>query len=268
MMGRPVRFGTFLAPNMYSVYQAIVASIGRQLGCATELVVGSSFEQFEAGALDAGFICGLPYVELARRNPSPVELLAAPVLVGERYGGRPIYFSDVIVRRERSFRSFTDLRGCSWAYNDAWSQSGYNVVRYRLKEMGVTGEYFSRVIETGWHQESIRQVCAGRIDASAIDSQVLAVELRNHPELAAQIRIIDTLGPSTIQPVVAGRHLAVDLKAGIRSALLQIGNDPATRTELAAGFIDCFVAIANSSYDDIRAMWLATEETGLLAPSE
>ena len=32
MMGRPVRFGTFLAPNMYSVYQAIVASIGRQLG--------------------------------------------------------------------------------------------------------------------------------------------------------------------------------------------------------------------------------------------
>lgn len=268
MVSRPVRFGTFLAPNMYPVYQAIVTSIGRQLGCVTELVVGSSFEQFEAGALDAGFICGLPYVALARQNPSPVEVLAAPVLVGTRYGGRPIYFSDVIVHRERHFQSFADLRGCSWGYNDPWSQSGYNVVRYRLAEMGLTSEYFSRVVETGWHQESIRQVCAGRIDASAIDSQVLAVELRDHPELGAQLRIIDTLGPSTIQPVVAARHLADELMASLRSALLQVGADPAIRTELSAGFIDYFVPITDTSYDDIRVMWQATEGTGLLTPRE
>ena len=72
---------------MYPVYQAIVAWIGRQLGRATELVVGSAFEQFEAGALDAGFICGLPYVALARQTVSPVELLAAPVLIGGATAG-------------------------------------------------------------------------------------------------------------------------------------------------------------------------------------
>ena len=32
--------------------------------------------------------CGLPYVKLARQPSPPVELLAAPVLQGERYQGR------------------------------------------------------------------------------------------------------------------------------------------------------------------------------------
>ena len=174
----------------------------------------------------------------------------------------------MIVRRERDFKCFADLQGCSWGYNDAWSQSGYNVVLYRLHGLGVRDKYFRQVVETGWHQESIRQVCAGRIDASAIDSQVLAVEMRTHPELVAQLRIIDALGPSTIQPVVAARHLADDLKASLRSLLLRVGADPAIRPELSAGFIDCFVPITDSSYDDIRAMWLATEGSGWLTPRE
>jgi phosphonate transport system substrate-binding protein len=58
---------------------------------------------------------GLPaansYVQLARRNRPPIELPGAPVLQGERYGGRPIYFSDVLVHRDSPFCSFADLRG-------------------------------------------------------------------------------------------------------------------------------------------------------------
>ena len=52
-------------------------------------------------------------------------------------------------------------------------------------------------------------VAAGEVDAAAIDSQVLAIELRDHPALAAELRVIEVLGPSTIQPVVAARHLPV-----------------------------------------------------------
>ena len=73
--------------------------------------------------------------------------------MGDRYGGRPIYFSDVIVHRDSPFRSFLDLRGHSWAYNEPLSHSGYGITRYHLLELGETGGFFSEVVEAGFHEE-------------------------------------------------------------------------------------------------------------------
>ena len=264
MTGDPIRIATFLAPNMIEVYRFVADYVGQEVGVPTELSVGYSFDQFAAGEADVGFICGLPYVQLAREAPRPVELLAAPVLSGERYGGRPIYFSDVIVHVDSPYRSFPDLRDRSWAFNDPDSHSGYNVTRHRLVNMGETRGFFGRVVEAGSHQRSIRMVCSGEVDAAAIDSQVLAVELRDHPELAPQLRVIDTLGPAGIQPVVAASRLPDELKADIMAALLAMGHDPAARDTLAHGFIERFVPVTDANYDDVRAMLVAAEDASFL----
>ena len=76
-MTAPMRFATFLAPNMAPFYRFLADRIGQHLGRPVELVVGRSFDQFEQGEADLGVICGLPYVWLADRHPPPVELLAA-----------------------------------------------------------------------------------------------------------------------------------------------------------------------------------------------
>jgi len=262
---RPLlRFATFLAPSILPVYQAVADYVGQSLGYETELAVGSSFDDFENGQADIGFICGLPYVMLTRREPAPVELLAAPVLEGERYGGQPIYFSDVIVHAESPFRSFADLRGRSWSYNDPDSHSGYGVTRYRLVEIGETQGYFGKVVEAGFHQESIRMVREGEIDASAIDSQVLAVAMRDDPSLARDLLVIDTLGPSTIQPVVAARTLPEGLKSDLQAVILTMHNDPAVRAQLARGLVERFAPVTDATYDDIRHMLRAAEAADFL----
>jgi phosphonate transport system substrate-binding protein len=178
-----IRFATYLAPNMHRVYAQIVSYVGWRVGWPTTLVVGTTFAAFDRGEIDAGFICGWPYVELARprhRSQKPaVDLLAAPVLQGARYAERPICFSDVIVHRDSAHQTFLDLRGCSWAYNDRDSQSGYNITRYTLVRLGETRGFFGRVVEAGFHQEAIRLVASGAVDAAAIDSQVLAVGARH-----------------------------------------------------------------------------------------
>ncbi len=93
----PLRFATYLAPNMLPVYRFLAERIGGRLGCPVELVVGSSFEQFEQGEADLGVICGLPYVWLAARQPSPVEPLAAPVSPACGTSAlRPVYYPDVM----------------------------------------------------------------------------------------------------------------------------------------------------------------------------
>ena len=259
-----IRFASFLAPNMFDVYRFVAGYVGEKLGRQTELSVGRSFDEFAGGDADIGFLCGLPYVELARQPHPPVELLAAPVLTGERYGGRPIYFSDVIVREDSPFRSFSELRGRVWAFNDPDSHSGYNVTRHRLVSMGETEGFFGRVVEAGSHQRSIRMVCSGEIDAAAIDSQVLAVELRDHPALREQIKVIDTLGPAGIQPVVAASRLPGDLKSAVREALLAMGDDPAARKVLDHGFVERFVAVTDDDYEDVRAMLVAAEEADFM----
>jgi phosphonate transport system substrate-binding protein len=251
-----LRFATFLAPNMLPVYRSLAERIGDRLGRPVELVVGTSFDQFDQGEADLGVICGLPYVWLADRHPPPVEPLAAPVLSGERYGGRPVYYSDVIVRHDSRITCLEELRGCSWAYNEPASHSGHTVTLYGLVRMGARPGFLGRVVEAGFHQRAIRLVHAGAVDAAAIDSQVLAVERRDHPGLA-DLRIVGSFGPSTIQPVVAASRLPDAWKREVRELLVSLGDDPSARPMLAQGFIERFAAVDDGAYDDIRAM-LAT----------
>jgi phosphonate transport system substrate-binding protein len=265
--GGPLRFATFLAPNMAPVYGFLAERIGELLGRPVELVVGGSFDQFERGQADLGVICGLPYVWLADRHPAPVQPLAAPVLAGDRYGGRPVYYSDVIVRHDSPVTCLEELRGRSWTYNEPASHSGHAVTLYSLVRMGARPGFFGRVVEAGFHQQAIRLVHAGAVDAAAIDSQVLAVELRDHPELAG-LRVIGALGPSTIQPVVAASRLPDRLKDEVRQLLAGLGDDPTARPALDHGLIERFRPVDDAAYDDIRAMLAVIEAAGWTSLTE
>ncbi len=265
--GAPLRFATFLAPNMLPVYRFLADRIGQRLERPVKLVVGRSFDQFQRGEADLGVICGLPYVWLADRRPRPVEPLAAPVLAGARYGGRPVYYSDVVVRHDSPITCLEELRGRSWAYNEPASHSGYTVTLYSLVRMGARPGFFDRVIEAGFHQRAIRLVHAGTVDAAAIDSQVLAIELRDHPGLAG-LRVVGSFGPSTIQPVVAARRLPSRLKDEVRELLVTLADDPAARPLLDYGVVERFAPVDDAAYDDIRAMLATIEAAGWTSLSQ
>lgn len=51
-----LRFASFLAPNMFPVYQFIVDRVGAALNVPTELRVGAAFDEFARGDADAGFL--------------------------------------------------------------------------------------------------------------------------------------------------------------------------------------------------------------------
>lgn len=265
MQKRTLQAVTFLAPNMLPMYRFLMEYVGERLGCVINLAVGTDYRQLSQA--DLAFVCGLPYVLHTRAYAQklPLEPLAAPVLRGERFENRPIYFSDVIVRHDSPFTSFAELRGRSWAYNEPQSQSGYGITRYWLVKLRETKGYFRQVIRTGFHQASIRMVRDGQVDASAIDAQVLAVELRDDPELAAQVRIIDSLGPSTIQPLAAASRLPALLKRDIQAILAEVHQEPAGRAALDRGLVDHFTTVNDADYDDIRAMLAACERVNFLS---
>ena len=254
-----IRFATFLAPHLYHTYEHIARYVERTVGLPTALSVGQSLEEFAAGRVDVGFLCGLPYVRLADAPASPIELLVAPVLQGERYQQKPIYFSDVIVRSDSPYSSFDDIGGCTWAYNQRASHSGYNLVCASLLEWGKTLHYFGRMIESGSHQRSLELVLEGQADATAIDSHVLDVALSQNKDLAPRLRVVAVLGPSSIPPVVVARRLDNEVKCRLREVLLTMHNNPDGARGLHTGRIDHFVSVRDADYDDIRGIFARTE---------
>ena len=265
-----LRFATFLSPVLYDAYAFIASSIGEQIGCPSQLMVGHSLEEFVEGEAHIGFVCGLLYSQRTHCPFCPIELLAAPVPYPPRYQGKPLYFSDVIVHKESSFASFEDLQGCRWGYNELVSHSGWNLVRYSLYKQGHTPHFFGSTVETGSHQRSIDMVIQGKVEAAAIDSLVLDLFLLDNPNLAAQIRVIATLGPSAIPPVVVSKNLDVTLKQSIQALLLNMHRDPQAAKILHQSLIERFVPVTDEHYEDIYRMFTlvqAQEISPILNPN-
>jgi len=252
-----LRFANFLSPILQSTYEQIAHYAGQVLSLPAILHAGQSLDEFANGQADAGFLCGLLYVRMRQWADCPVELLAAPVLLADRYEDRPIYFSDVIVRRDSPYSSFDDLQGCAWAYNEAASHSGSNLVCYSLLERHKSPHYFGRLVKSGSHLNSLQMVIDGQADAAAIDSHVLDVVLQRNPTLAAQLRVVAMLGPSAMPPVVVAKRLDAGLKDRLRAALVEMHHDPVVAQGLQQGSIQRLAPVADEHYNDIRHM-LAT----------
>ena len=177
-----------------------------------------------------------------------------------RYGGRPVYYSDVIVRRDRPMRSFQDLRGGSWAYNEPRSHSGFNIVRAHLARSQTVGMFFATVVESGAHSASLGMVVRGEVDAAAIDSTVLEWFVARRRNLVQQVRVIDSFGPSPIPPLAITRRLSAVLRGEIRDILLRMDRESFGRVLLQRAGLQCFVAAEDRDYDPIRAMAQAAAE--------
>ena len=86
--------------------------------------------------------------------------------------------------------------------------------------------------------------------------------MRDDPSLAHSLRIIDALGPSTIQPVATSNRVSIKQRREIQEALTTLHEDPVVRERLALGLVERFVPVEPSSYDDIRMMLEACEAAG------
>jgi phosphonate transport system substrate-binding protein len=256
-----VRFANFLSPLLEETYAFIAQYAGSRAGLSGVLRTGESLEEFTDGRADAGFLCGLLYVQMREQRDCPVELLAAPVLAGKRYREQPVYFSDVIVRYDSPYTSFDELHGCAWAYNERTSHSGCNLLCYSLLERGKRPDFLGRTLCSGSHLNSLHMVIAGQADAAAIDSHILDTALRRDSSLSQKIRVVDVLGPSPIPPIVVAKNLDPALRRILQTALLTMHMDAPVAQELGKGGIARFVPVTDEMYDLLRAMLTRVQKT-------
>ncbi|HYO66448.1 MAG TPA: phosphate/phosphite/phosphonate ABC transporter substrate-binding protein [Archangium sp.] len=267
--GKPIRIAmsaAFVSESGVDIYARLARYLTEKTGIQTEFVSGLAYgtinSMLEEGTVHLGFISGLPYV-LLRDNPQPTaQLLAAPIMKAARYQGQPKYFSDLIVREDSPFQSLLDLKGRTFVYNDEISNSGYNLPRYRMLQLGLTQGFFGKIVRSGSHEESIRMVAAGEADASFVDSLVLDYDREKGLGHAHEVRVLESVGPSGITPLVASSRMPAQLRDKLQHALVTMHEEPQGRKLLDEALLDRFTLVEDSNYDDIRSMKVAAEKAG------
>lgn len=254
----------FVSESGVGVYEKITNYLETKAGIRVEFITGLAYstinDMLSTGAIDCGFVCGLPYVILHDR-PAPVaHLLVAPIMKASRYKGQPKYYSDLIVRKDSLYKSIHDLRGRTYVYNDELSNSGYNLPRYRLVQLGLTDGFFGKVLRSGSHEESIRMVAAGQADASFVDSLVLDYDREKKLGHAHEVRVLESVGPAGICPLVVSSKVKQELRDKLQHEFATMHNDPIGREILDDALLDRFAIVGDRNYDDIRAMRAAAEK--------
>jgi len=257
--GEEIRLITYLSPSIpRALFEALADHLQRALGRErVSLEVETRFSGPQKGEgcssfgdeADVSFMCAPSFFWMRELQPPPMELLGVlPVFDDERNQEKPVYFCDVVVRRDSPIQTFPDLQGGLWAYNDASSLSGYYCLLDKLAESDLDESFFDSVFCSGSHLNSIEAILRGEADAAAIDSNVLRSRLREMPDLQERLRVIESWGPYPIQPVVVRSALDPALKARLRTAFLATEDDQRTQHTLEQFGLTRFVAVDQEDY--------------------
>lgn len=256
--GRPLRIAlsaAFVSEQGHYIYNKISSYLSDQTGYQIDFDIDFNYrtinELLATGAVDAAFICGLPYV-LLKDGRKEVQLLVAPIMKNPRYQDKPIYYSDLIVHRDSSYHKVEDLRGKIFIFNDKISNSGYNLPRNFLIKNGLKKGFIKKSVRSGSHESSIKAVANRSADFSFVDSLVLDFELEKGSNYASDVRVIRSIGPSGIPPLVINSNLDQELKLKLKNALLQMHHNPTGRQILKEALLKRFEEVSDSNYDDIR----------------
>lgn len=246
------------------VYEEMARYFSKKLGWDVKIVSDISYSEadhmLDKGAVQIGYVCGLPYIH--KFAEGKYELLAVPIMALKKgtypdangYENAPgKYYSYTIVHKDSPIKTWADLKGKTYAFNDMESDSGYNLPRAKLVSIGAKGwDYFSKVIVSGSHEESIRLVANKTVEASSVDSLVLDYDRFIKAPAAANVRIIEHLGPAGIPPVVISKKADPSIKQPLQAAMLNMHKDPEGKKILEKALTLRFDPPNDKNYDDIR----------------
>jgi len=253
-----LRFTTWLAPGLpEGLFAAIASHVATGLGYdhiltvepTTSGPIRAEDDVFAAGLTHIGFVCPPSYLWLSGTEVGSVVLIPrAPVHDDPRAQGRPVYFSDLVVRSGAPIRTFADLGGKRVGFNDRSSLSGYLSILSRLAADGLDPGFFGEFRHAGSHREALDRIADGELDAAAIDGNVWRAWSREHPDRRGELRSIAPLGPFPVQPLVVRADAAPQLLAPIAALL----DEPTLRDSLRPFGIKGFAPVTSADYEALR----------------
>jgi len=218
-------------------------------------------ELWQRPDLGCAFMCGYPW---ALRRDKP-RLLAAPVASPARYGGRPVYVTDFIVKADGPCRTLADTFGGRIAFSTEHSHSGYNapryhLLRYRSPERPVL---YREVLGPFVRQRPcLDAVVDGRAEVAAIDGYGLDLLAKHAPAVAGRVRVVETTIPAPSAPLVAASGVDAATCERLTATLVGAHESPEIRSTLDDLLLSRFVRVAPADFQVFLDRQQAAEAAG------
>ncbi len=245
----------------FGLYQELADYVSDKLGRPVRLIQGKTYQEINdlvrSGEAPLAVVCTNPYLE--GREDFGMEALVVPHGVDG-----PYYYSLLIARQDVQATSLEDLQGRSFAFSDPLSNTGRLVPLYELALIGETPDtYFSRTVFTYAHDNSIRSVAEGIVDAAAVDSLVYEYLLATEPQVASKVKVLERWGPFGINPIVVNPLLDAEMKERLRELFLNMDEDARGRLLLQQLMIDRFSLPDDGLWDSVLEMRAYLRQRGL-----
>ena len=253
------------APPITQAWRCLLEWVSTRAGVPLEVL-----DQADPVSLDAlwaredlgcVFMCGYPWALRAERP----HLLAAPVPCPPRYGNRPVYFTDFIVRADSPYRTLEDTFGGTIAYSAEHSHSGYNAARFHLLAYRTPERqtFYRHTLGPLYRQVPVVDaVIDGRADVGPIDGYALDLLRRHGTERAQRVRVVATTVAAPSAPLVASPLVDPESRERLITALLQAGTAPEMAGTLDELLLAGFVRVEPSDFEVFLERQRAAEAAG------
>jgi len=237
-----------VTPEIGALWRDLLGAVIRRSGADVDLVEHPAPQPIEPlwarPDKAAVLMCGLPFSLAEATIP-----VAAPVPSPAAYGGRPVYWSELVVRRDSPFHRLEDVLGGRLALTSPGSQSGCIAALTLFAGIDRPAPLFAEIVgPTVTPQGSIQAVLDGRADVAPIDGFALGL-LRHHaPEIAEGVRTIAHTATTPIPLFVA----SPGSEAALAETLLTAHDDAELRDLMAAVLVERFVAVQADDYRPLR----------------
>jgi ABC-type phosphate/phosphonate transport system substrate-binding protein len=137
------------------------------------------------------FMCGYPIA----LKIADVQPIASPIPDAAWAGGRAVYRSDLIVRKDTPFTRLEDTFAGRVGWTVEHSHSGFNALRHHLlpfRKAGQASVYHESIGHLVTARRILDEVIAGGIDIGPLDGYWHMLIARYKPELVADIRVLDS----------------------------------------------------------------------------
>jgi ABC-type phosphate/phosphonate transport system substrate-binding protein len=169
-------------------------------------------------------MCGYPLFKYYRDQ---YRVLATPhyAMPGCVGGSHRAFF---MVRADDPAEQLEDLRGGRFGCNSLLSNSGMNLPRLSLARIAGGRPFFSSVVMTGAHIESLAYVDQGKIDICSIDNVTWGFFKKFRPTAAGRYRILAVTEASPSLPFVTSVRTTEADAVIVTETLYDIMKDPQT----------------------------------------
>jgi ABC-type phosphate/phosphonate transport system substrate-binding protein len=180
---------------------------------------------WEREDLGCVFMCGYPIAfQLSRVVP-----IAAPIPSAPWAQGKPLYRSDLIVRKDSPFQRIEDTFGHRIGWTVEHSHSGFNALRHHLlayrtpEQPALYSEVHGNLVTA---HGILDEVLAGEIDVGPLDAYWHDVIRAYRPDLTDGIRVIDSTDLAPVPSFVAAPGLAAETLVRLKAAFAAANHQP------------------------------------------